>query len=75
MENILPYLSVGLFYVMTDPPAMVATILFKVATVSRIIHTIVYAIIVVPQPARAIAFFIQWAITIYMAIASIIYFI
>lgn len=75
MENILPYLSVGLFYVMTDPGAMVATILFRLATVARIVHTVVYAIYVVPQPARSICFFLHWGITIYMAFMSIIYFI
>lgn len=74
MENILPYLTAGLFYVFTDPGVMVATILFKVATVARIVHTIVYAIIVVPQPARGLAFGIHFTITLYMAVASIVYF-
>lgn len=75
MENILPYLSAGLFYVFTDPGVMLATILFKVATAARIVHTIVYAIVVIPQPARGLAFGIHFAITLYMAFASIIYFI
>lgn len=74
MESILPYLTVGLFYVLTDPAPTVAMILFKVATIIRILHTFVYAIVVIPQPARAIAFYVHFAITIYMAIASIIYF-
>lgn len=75
MENILPYLSVGLFYVLTDPNPMVATILFRVATIARFVHTFVYAIYVVPQPARGISFAIHFAITLYMAVMCIIYFI
>lgn len=75
MENILPYLSVGLFYVLTDPSPLVSTILFRVATVARFAHTCVYVIYVVPQPARSICFFIHYLITIYMAIMCVIYFI
>lgn len=74
MENILPYLSVGLFYVLTDPSAMLSKILIRVATISRFVHTFVYAIYVVPQPARMISFFIHYTITIYMALACVIYF-
>lgn len=75
MENILPYLSIGLFYVMTDPNPMVATILIRVAVVARFLHTIVYAVYVVPQPARAICFFVHILITLYMAVMCVIYFI
>ena len=74
LENILPYLTVGLFYVLTGPPVLLATILFKIATLARIVHTFVYAVYVIPQPARALSFGIQWAITIFMAGASILYF-
>lgn len=75
MENILPYLVAGLFYVMTNPQPMVSTILFKTATIARFCHTFVYAIYVVPQPARALAFFVHWTITLYMAFMSFIYFV
>lgn len=75
MENILPFLSVGLFYVLTDPSLMTAIWLFRIATVARFLHTFVYAIYVVPQPARAICFFIHFGITIYMAFMCVLYFI
>lgn len=75
MENILPYLSIGLFYVMTDPSPMVAIILIRVAVVIRFVHTFVYAIYVIPQPARAICFLIHNFITQYMAIMCVIHFI
>lgn len=75
MENILPYLTIALFYVLTDPPLTLATILFIAATVARILHSLVYTLVVVPQPARALCFFTQWGITIFMAIAAISHFI
>lgn len=74
MENILPLLTIGLIYVLTDPSPMVAVNLFRIAGTVRIIHTIVYAIYPVRQPTRAICFFTCFAITIYMAIVSIIRF-
>lgn len=74
MENILPYLSVGLFYVMTDPSPLLATILFRVTTIARFVHTFVYTIYVIPQPARALSYAVHIIITIYMAIMCIIYF-
>lgn len=73
LENILPYLFAGLFYVATNPPAAMATLMFKVAAIARIVHTFVYAVYVVPQPARAIAFAIHIVITLYMAISVLIY--
>lgn len=73
MENILPYLFVGLFYVMTDPSEAVAKLLIQVAAVSRILHTLVYAVIVVPQPTRGIVWFIHYVITAYMAGCVILY--
>lgn len=73
LENILPYLFVGLFYVLTSPLVSTATLLFKVAAIARIVHTIVYAVIVVPQPARGTAWVIHYAITLYMAVSVIQY--
>lgn len=74
MENILPYLSIGLFYVMTDPGPMMAIILIRIAVVIRFVHTFVYAIYVIPQPARTICFFIHYSITLYMAVICVIHF-
>lgn len=75
LENILPFLTAGLFYVLTNPSVWLAITLFKVAAAARIAHTIVYTIVVIPQPARVIAWFVQYAITIYFALSSIWYFI
>lgn len=68
MENILPGFLIGIMYVMIDPSPLVACLLFKVAAMARIAHTIVYAVIIIPQPARALAFFIHYLITLYMGL-------
>lgn len=73
MENILPYLSAGLFYVMTDPNPTLAIILFPVTTIARLLHTFVYAVYVVRQPARAILYTIHICITLYMAFMCIVH--
>ncbi|XP_037938156.1 microsomal glutathione S-transferase 1-like [Teleopsis dalmanni] len=67
MENILPLLIMTLIYIATGPNATLARILFRIAAVSRIVHTLVYAFRPVPQPTRAITFFTTFFITAYMA--------
>ncbi|XP_011214612.2 microsomal glutathione S-transferase 1 isoform X2 [Bactrocera dorsalis] len=67
MENILPYFTMALLYICTNPNPTVACILFRVVAIARILHTLVYAFYPVPQPSRIIAFGVAFAITIYMA--------
>lgn len=74
MENILPYIMAAFLYVLTEPNFYAATILFRVATIARIIHTIVYALYPVRQPARALMFFTHNFIMVYMIIAAIAHF-
>lgn len=50
-----------------------AKLLFQVAAIARIVHTIVYVVIVIRQPARGTAWAIHYAITLYMAITVILY--
>lgn len=73
MENILPYLTVGLFFVLTNPSVLLATLLFKVAAIARIAHTIVYTVFIVPQPARVLAWGVHYGIAVYMTIKTILY--
>lgn len=73
MENILPSFLVGLMYVLINPSPLTACLLFKISAIARIIHTFVYAVIVIPQPARALAFFAQYLITVYMGISVLYY--
>ncbi|XP_055370739.1 microsomal glutathione S-transferase 1-like, partial [Condylostylus longicornis] len=66
LENILPYFTIGLLYITIDPNPTLATILFRIATISRILHTFVYAIYPVRQPIRLICFLVQSSIAIFM---------
>nr|ALF04578.1 microsomal glutathione S-transferase 1 [Delia antiqua] len=67
MENILPYFTMALLYICINPSPAIARNLFRVASIARIIHTLVYAFYPVPQPARVISWFTMYAITMYMA--------
>lgn len=59
---------VGFGYVLTNPAAWLAILLFRAAAAARILHTFVYAVYVLPQPARALAFFVPFFISLYMAV-------
>ncbi|XP_055689054.1 microsomal glutathione S-transferase 1-like [Lutzomyia longipalpis] len=74
LENIFPFVLIAFFYVLTNPQAWLAINLFRVAAIARIVHTVVYAVVVVPQPARALAFFVCLAVTLYMAFQTIVFF-
>lgn len=74
LENILPFLTIGLFYVLTSPEPLIANNLFRVIGIARILHTLVYAVFVVRQPARAIFFLIALLSTVFMAFRVIFYF-
>jgi len=73
LENILPFLIVGYLYVLTNPSVWFATLLFKIAAIARFVHTVVYAVVVIPQPARALSWFTHYAITAYLAVQVILY--
>ncbi|KAK5648566.1 hypothetical protein RI129_003458 [Pyrocoelia pectoralis] len=74
LENISIFFLAGIGYALTDPNPSVAVALYRTYTLARIAHTIVYAVYVVPQPARAISWLIGYGITGYMAIHTIKYF-
>ncbi|XP_065363097.1 microsomal glutathione S-transferase 1 isoform X3 [Calliphora vicina] len=67
MENILPYFTMCLMYICTDPSPAIACNLFRVASIARIIHTLVYAFYPVPQPSRVLSWGLMFVITLYMA--------
>ena len=73
MENILPFFVIGFLYVLTDPVAFLAINLFRAVAIARVAHTLVYAVVVVPQPARAIAFFVALGATVYMSVQVLLY--
>lgn len=74
MENIYLFFTTAFAYVLINPVPAVAISLFGIYTLARYLHTIVYAIYPVRQPARGIMFFIGVLITLFMAIRVIVYF-
>ncbi|XP_968617.1 microsomal glutathione S-transferase 1 [Tribolium castaneum] len=74
LENISLFFVIGFIYVLTNPAVAWATLLFRIYTAARFMHTLVYAIFVVPQPARALAWVTGFVITGYMALTSIVHF-
>ncbi|XP_058834924.1 microsomal glutathione S-transferase 1-like [Topomyia yanbarensis] len=74
LENILPYFVIAFFYILTNPEAWIAMNIFRAVAVARIMHTLVYAVVVIPQPARAISWFIPYAASIFMTIKTVHFF-
>lgn len=75
LENIPFFIIVCFGYVLTKPNVFFATNLIRLFVASRIFHTIVYAVFVIPQPARALAFGVGFVTTLYMAVQVILKFI
>ncbi|EDX01732.1 microsomal glutathione S-transferase 1 [Drosophila yakuba] len=67
LENILPFLLMSLVYIASGPNPLTARLLIRIGASARLLHTVVYAIIPVPQPARSLAFFTTFAITCFEA--------
>ncbi|KAL1513113.1 hypothetical protein ABEB36_002575 [Hypothenemus hampei] len=74
LENIPIFFVVALIYLTTNPPVFLATMLIRLFTISRFIHSFVYAVVVLPQPSRALSFAVGYFITGYMAVNSIFYY-
>lgn len=74
LENIPIFFVAALGYLLTNPNAALALNLFRLFTVCRCAHTFVYAVYVVPQPARGIAWFGGYCVTGYMALQAMLYF-
>uniref|UniRef100_A0A0K8VIK6 Microsomal glutathione S-transferase 1 n=1 Tax=Bactrocera latifrons TaxID=174628 RepID=A0A0K8VIK6_BACLA len=72
LENLLPFFVIGFLYVLIDPIPALAINLFRAVGIARIVHTIVYAVVVVPQPSRALAFFVALSATVYMGFQVVI---
>lgn len=73
LENVVPFFVIGLFYIFTEPHVVVSCWLFRIVGVTRIAHTIVYSVYP-SQPARAIFFYISYAISLFMILSAVVYF-
>lgn len=74
LESVLPLILIGYFYTQTNPSAALAIPLYAYAAIFRLLHTLVYAVWVLPQPARAIAFVVPLLVTGYMAVVTIFHY-
>nr|XP_057925014.1 microsomal glutathione S-transferase 1-like [Doryrhamphus excisus]XP_057925015.1 microsomal glutathione S-transferase 1-like [Doryrhamphus excisus] len=66
LENVVPFVLVGLFYTLSGPELSAALLHFRIFTASRVFHTISY-IGALPQPCRALSFFLGLLVTVSMA--------
>ncbi|XP_030567917.1 microsomal glutathione S-transferase 1 [Drosophila novamexicana] len=77
LENVLPFLLMSLAYVACGPHPLTAKLLIRIGASARLLHTIVYAVLPLPQPTRALSFFITFGIVcfeaIYVLIAAVKY--
>merc|ERR1719412_2906145 len=65
LENVLPFVMIAAMYITTNPALSSAKLVFRLFTLARYIHTFVY-VFQVPQPSRALAFFMNQGLNIYM---------
>ncbi|KAL1398338.1 hypothetical protein pipiens_000217, partial [Culex pipiens pipiens] len=74
VENIPLFVAIGFLYLLTGPDVTLAVTLFRLVGIARIVHTLVYAVVVVRQPARMVAWFLAYIPTIYMTLATVVNF-
>ncbi|UJR28037.1 hypothetical protein I4U23_009294 [Adineta vaga] len=67
LENIIPFVLVGLFYVGTQPKVDCALWHFRIFLLSRLFHTIAYQV-PLPQPTRTISWLLGYSSIISMTI-------
>lgn len=66
LENIIPFVIVGLLYALTGPELSVALLHFRIFAGARIFHTIAY-IGALPQPSRGLSWVLGMLVTFSMA--------
>ncbi|KAK9504949.1 hypothetical protein O3M35_009115 [Rhynocoris fuscipes] len=74
LENIPIYFVASFGYMLTNPEPALAINLMRAFTAARIAHTLVYAVVVVPQPSRALAFMVGYGVTGFMAFKTLMAF-
>ncbi|KAG5830859.1 hypothetical protein ANANG_G00315020 [Anguilla anguilla] len=66
LENILPFVLIGLLYSLTGPDLHSALLYFRVFVGSRFLHTVAY-LAPLPQPSRALSWMVGMGVTFAMA--------
>ncbi|XP_040885793.1 microsomal glutathione S-transferase 1-like [Toxotes jaculatrix] len=66
LENIIPFVVIGLLYALTGPELSTALLHFRLFAGSRIFHTVAY-IGALPQPSRGLSWILGMLVTFSMA--------
>ncbi|XP_072509725.1 microsomal glutathione S-transferase 1 isoform X2 [Notamacropus eugenii] len=66
LENIIPFLGIGLLYSLSNPDLTTALWHFRIFAAARIYHSIAY-VTPLPQPNRGLSWFIGYLVTWSMA--------
>ncbi|XP_005110982.1 microsomal glutathione S-transferase 1 [Aplysia californica] len=66
LENVIPFVLMGLLYVATGPTTFAASLHFRIFTASRFLHTFFY-LFSIPQPTRVLSFLVGVFTTLSMA--------
>ena len=72
MENIFPFVFLGLFYITISPSVTMAKILFGIYTVARLLHTVLL-LNAIGQPSRGLTFIVGVVVKIIMGVSIIIH--
>ncbi|XP_063634662.1 microsomal glutathione S-transferase 1 [Cydia splendana] len=73
LENIPAFWILGALYLTTGPAGEWATLLFRLAAAGRVLHTLVYAVVPLPQPTRALAYLVPYGINVYMGVQVVLH--
>ncbi|NXU39504.1 MGST1 transferase, partial [Drymodes brunneopygia] len=66
LENIVPFVGIGLLYALCGPTLSTALLHFRIFTGARILHTFAY-LIPLPQPGRGLSWAVGYCVTFSMA--------
>ncbi|XP_034434724.1 microsomal glutathione S-transferase 1-like [Hippoglossus hippoglossus] len=66
LENIVPFVVIGLLYALTAPELSAALLHFRIFAGARIFHTVAY-VGALPQPSRALGWILGLMVTFSMA--------
>ncbi|XP_038626269.1 microsomal glutathione S-transferase 1 [Tachyglossus aculeatus] len=66
LENVVPFLGIGLLYALSGPDLASALLHFRLFVGARLYHTVAY-LAPLPQPNRGLAFFVGYGVTLSMA--------
>ncbi|XP_019371142.1 PREDICTED: microsomal glutathione S-transferase 1 [Gavialis gangeticus] len=66
LENIVPFIGIGLLYALSGPDLSTALLHFRIFVMARLFHTIAY-VTPLPQPSRGLSWLVGFVVTISMA--------